>query len=514
MGMRSTTVSSFAFTFTFTLMLAGVSSAQQPAPGPPNQPPPAEPGQPLPAQPAPVPAQVPTDTQPQPALSPASEPTTAAPTEPSPAEPEKPAATGAQATGSGDIPLSEPALRPVPAEPGSGDEKPWYEALDFAVFADGYFSLNYNFPKPQANANAVVRAYDTSNGFALSWVGFDVAYPAAPVGGTVSLRFGPSAERLARGCLSSPCDSELGLSPVKQAFASWKPGGADSSVQLDFGKFDTLYGAEVADSQGNINYTRGLLYWFAQPAFHTGLRLGADFSESFTLKAMLVNGINNTVDNNLGKTLGLQGVLNLKRADGPLGAIALGYMVGPERDDVTLIECPAGQSFNPDVAFGCVDDATSPGESGLVDRPSTNTEGLRHLIDLVVTLTPTDELSLVFNGDFGTERLRSELDPTQFEASSWYGVMLGARYGISDMFAVGGRGEYLGDPEGHVTGFTPNKIDLVSATLTLDFLPADYLLVRLDNRLDWSSKQLFLSGVRDATGSMFTTTLGVVATTN
>ncbi len=98
-----------------------------------------------------------------------------------------------------------------------------------------------------------------------------------------------------------------GLSNVKQAFATWKPGGKGSAVALDFGKFDTIYGVEVADSQYNINYTRGVVYWFAQPAFHTGFRLNADLSDAFTLKALLVNGYNNSIDNNFGKTPGAAG---------------------------------------------------------------------------------------------------------------------------------------------------------------------------------------------------------------
>jgi hypothetical protein len=282
-------------------------------------------------------------------------------------------------------------------------------------------------------------------------------------------------------------------------------------VQLDFGKFDTIYGAEVADSQDNINYTRGVLYWFAQPAYHTGLRLAADLSEMFTLKAMLVNGINNSIDNNLGKSLGLQGVFNLKRGEDALGSVALGYMIGPERDDIKQVECAPGEEFDAGSSTGC-----SPGtgpSTGVVDRPSSNTEGLRHLIDLVATFAATKELSLVLNADYGLENVRSVTDESSFEYVDWYGVMVGARYAFSDMFALAGRAEYLGDPHGHVTGFG-EKIDLVSGTLTLDLLPAEFLVVRLDNRLDWSNKQIFPKDVRDLQGTMVTTTLGVVFTTN
>jgi hypothetical protein len=445
---------------------------------------------------------------PPPAVAPAEPPSvTPAPPEGSPVAPSEPPPPPIEAKPTAPEPPAAPEA-PEPREPA------WYETLEFSAFADAYLSVNYNFPKPQADANQVVRAYDTSNGFSLSWVGLDVSYPAEPVGGAVQLRFGPSAERLGRTCLAEPCDADEGLSNVKQAFATWKPGGKGSAVALDFGKFDTIYGVEVADSQYNINYTRGVVYWFAQPAFHTGFRLNADFSEAFTLKALLVNGYNNSVDNNFGKTLGLQGIVNLKSGEDSLGSVALGYLVGPERADYKLVECPAGQAFDPDTSTGCTTETGSPGGSGLVDRPSTNTKGLRHLIDLVVTLTPTEALSVVLNGDYGLESLRDPVEENQFDTVDWFGVMLGARYALGDHFAVAGRGEYLNDGDGHVTGFAPNSIDLVSGTLTLDYLPSSHLLIRLDNRLDWSSKEIFKKSVRDATGTLFTSTLGVVIQTN
>ena len=40
------------------------------------------------------------------------------------------------------------------------------------------------------------------------------------------------------------------------------------------------------------------------------------------------------------------------------------------------------------------------------------------------------------------------------------------------------------------------------------------MTIRLDNRLDWSSHEIFDKSVRDQTGTQFTTTLGVVAHTD
>ncbi len=266
------------------------------------------------------------------------------------------AAARAEPAARGGRTASHPARRAGAARraPGSGRVCPWYDAIEFRAFVDAYASVNYDFPKPQANANNIVRAYDTSNGFALSWVGVDATYPAEPVGGTVSLRFGPTANRIASSCLGGTCDSAVALTYVKQAFASWRP---FSALTLDFGKFDTIYGAEVAESQDNMNYTRGVVYWFAQPLFHTGLRVNAQLSETLSLRGLLVNGINNTLDNNAGKSIGLQLGLNLPRS-GRRWHLARGVARLPSaaRSKMTpaVVHCdPATQYFNPKDPTGC-----------------------------------------------------------------------------------------------------------------------------------------------------------------
>jgi hypothetical protein len=449
----------------------------------------------VPAEPAPPPA------NPAPAAPPAPPPSP----EPQPTE------------------LAEPALVPVAPE---ADALPWYDAIEFRAFVDGYLGVNYLFPKPQTGTNGVTRAYDTENGFALAWAGVDATYPADPVGGTLSLRFGPTAQRIGRGCLTAGddppgvCDDDVGLSNVKQAFGTWRPGGAGGPVELALGKFDTIYGAEVAEAQDNLNYTRGVVYWFAQPLFHTGLRVSASLTDELTLRGLVVNGYNNTIDNNLGKSVGLQLVLDLPRSDygGSLVNVALGYLGGPERADYKVVRCGTGTHFDPSSGLGCSpDQANTPSDvarEGQVDRPVTNVQGLRHLVDLVATFTPIDALKITLNGDLGVERVRSIDDEQRFVQHVWWGGMIGARYAVNDLFAVGARGEYLSDPDGVATGFAPNDIRIVTGTLTLDLIPADFLMLRLDNRVDWSSKEIFHKGVRELVGLMPTTTLGVIVSTD
>jgi hypothetical protein len=414
------------------------------------------------------------------------------------------------------IAIAPPAVHAEPPAPEANEPK-WYETFAFRVFADSYFSLNYNAPKPQSSGNSVIRAFDTSNGFAVAWAGFDISHAAEPIGGTVSLRFGPSAQRYNSSCVGK-CDADYGLQNVKQAFASFRPGGKGSPLTLDFGKFDTIYGAEVAESQDNINYTRGVLYWLGQPAFHTGLRANLAITNNLSARALVVNGWNNTIDNNTGKTFGAQLTAHAPRSDSHEWiAASLGYLGGPERDDTINVQCPAGSVFDPDSENGC-SPGTGKSSSGTVDRPGNNSSGWRHFIDLLITSDPTDSLHLVLNADYATEKQRDGDFLTTFTAHSWLGAMLGARYLVCDKFAVAGRGEIYHDEDGVTTGsvygIPITGATIYTGTVTLDLLPSKNLLIRLDNRLDYSTKEMFPKGVRDLSGTLFTSTLGVVVTTN
>jgi len=409
----------------------------------------------------------------------------------------------------------EPDLPPAENYSEGGDS--WYDSIEFSAFADAYYSLNYNFPKPQSGQN-LLRAFDSTNGFALSWVGVNASYPADPVGGTVSLRFGPTAHSIGTGCLSSDksnCDSANGLENVKQAFASWKPAGEGSMLQLDFGKFDTPFGAEVAESHLNMNYTRSMLF-VSQPVFHTGIRANFAVADAFDFKLLAVNGWNNSVDNNAGKSFGGQANFHLKNADdADMLAVSLGYMVGAEQDDTLAVHCAADEQFT---VNGCVAAPMgSPAKpDGVLDRGSSNSKGLRHLVDLVVTANPIERLRLVLNADYGLDHYRDDQNVNKFKSAAYVGVMLGARVAIVDQFGVAVRGEYFRDTHGFVTGdaFKTHTMDLAGGTLTLDYLPSDFLTIRLDNRLDWSSLQVFSKDIRESTGQQFTTTLGVVAHTD
>jgi hypothetical protein len=363
----------------------------------------------------------------------------------------------------------------------------WYEKAKIEGFVDAYASMNFNMPKPQTGTN-IGRAFDVSNGFGFHWAGLNASYAPDPVGGFVALRFGPGA------VIYNGVDGGVpGLANVKEAYASWKPGGGP--VQLDFGKFSTWIGAEVADSQYNMTYTRSALF-FTQPAVHTGLRLDYLISDQLDLKLYLVNGWNNSLDNNRGKTIGATiGILPTKDY-----AIYVNYIGGPEQSDVAVVGTP------PMTTLESVADANSR---------------WRHLVDVIADLH-FDKARVLINGDFGTEKISDALTNT------WYGANLTLGYAINDQFAVAARGGYTADSKGNNIAAAwladpAFKAKVVDASLTLAAMPTPNLIIKLEPRIDSISSDApgFEGVYPKAPGetpptskTMFTTTLGVVVTTN
>ena len=50
-------------------------------------------------------------------------------------------------------------------------------------------------------------------------------------------------------------------------------------LQVDVGKFVTPMGAEVIESKDNWNYSRSLLFTWAEPSVQSGLRVSYDFGD-------------------------------------------------------------------------------------------------------------------------------------------------------------------------------------------------------------------------------------------
>jgi hypothetical protein len=364
----------------------------------------------------------------------------------------------------------------------------WYDKFAADAFVDAYGNIDWMYPKPQAfiPSNIPLRSYDIAQGFSLAWIGLNGSYTADPVGGTISLRFGPSAAVYNVSAATPPnpmSDNAIGMQNVRQAYATIKP--ADKFT-IDVGKYDQPYGSEVPDAQLNMEYTRSILFGFMQPVFFTGVRLDYAPTDTIDAKLIIANGWNATFSNNRSKSYGAQ--FSIKPIDSL--QLYLGYVGGPQQNDFAIN------------AMGAI-----------TNVPEANSHW-RHLVDFVADFNPTKTLRLLLNADYDTE----DLPAGAGHSASWYGANLAIHYVAADPFALTLRGEFVSDAHGDVlpkgADATGNSTTMESITLTLSTLIGSHVALMFDNRIDVADSSIFPENTNGTfTKTQFTTTLGVIAST-
>jgi hypothetical protein len=247
---------------------------------------------------------------------------------------------------------------------------------------------------------------------------------------------------------------------LKEAYFSYlAPVG--KGLQVDAGKFVTPHGEEVIETKDNFNYSRGLLFSYAIPYFHFGLRAKYAFNDKYSLSGFLVNGWNNVVENNSGKTYGL----SLGWTPNKKVSFIQNYMAGPEQPN--------------------------------------NNDNWRQLWDTVVTYSPTAKLTLAGNFDYGRgDRISTAPDPV-----FWTGFAGYAKYAFNDKYTLAGRYEYYDDHNGFTTGVAQH---LNEGTLTLQRMIATHIMTRFEFRHDASNQPVFLKGSGSAVTAQTTGTVGLV----
>lgn len=379
--------------------------------------------------------------------------------------------------------------------------------LDWLAFIDSYAAYNVNEPN-RRQVPSSLRAFDVQNGFSLAWVGLNLDLQKEQFGATAQFRFGPSAKVYNSG------EAFIGLDYIKQAYASYKPKFLHGALRLDLGKFDTPFGAEVAESQDNFNYTRGALSWLGQPFFHTGARLQASLHRNLDLTLLAVNGWNKSLDNNRGKSFGLQFHLQpVDKLD-----IHLGYIAGPENAQTTEIECEEGFVFIP--VRGCVQALRSEQEA--LRQGTVPTKGAskrwRHFTDLVVQASPHPKLALLANLSFGYDELILQPVTGHYREVMWYGAMLSANLQWTDRISSALRGEWYEDPDGATTGFLdaqgqPGSSRIFTGTASIGYHPVPQLSFKFDARYDHANQDLFAYKETGFRSNQMTLSLGMVVRT-
>ena len=344
-------------------------------------------------------------------------------------------------------------------------------------FVDVYYGYNSNQP---ANRTTALRNFDVnSSQFALNMLELVADKTpdatASRVGYHIALGFGQAMNLVNAGEVAAP---NLPGTPVlappstitnfdqylKEGYLEYlAPVG--KGLQINVGKFVTPAGAEVIETKDNWNYSRGLLFSWAIPYFHFGVSGKYAFNNKFALTGYLMNGWNNSVDNNSGKTTGFTAAWT------PSGRLSVieNYLVGPEQ--------------------------------------SNDNSDFRHLTDTVVTYTPNSKLSLMANYDYGHDR--APLLGPGFPTSAvwWTGVAGYIKYAPNANWAIATRGEWFKDHNGFSTGTAQNVGEF---TLTLQRMLASKIITRLEFRRDMSDHDVFPYRTGLFRDSQNTVTLGMV----
>jgi hypothetical protein len=342
-------------------------------------------------------------------------------------------------------PAAAPAAAPAPPP------SKWTQyGTDFSLMFDGYVDKNFNSPPSGFNGlrNFDLRADNVHLGMAM----ITMDHAPAPVGFHLDVGFGETFD-----LIHSTDRAPDAFKYFKQAYVSVKP-KSWHGLEIDAGEFVTAAGAEVIETNQNWNYSRSLLFAWAIPYYHFGVRASFSVGPHFTGGVQLVQGWNNIYDNNSGKTVGLNGAYAWKKA-----TWTNVYYVGPEKSH-------------------------------------TNT-GIRHLFDTTVQVNPTDHFSYYINFDYGQDKNIGT------GSSKWSGIAGAARYAFAKKFAVAGRAEFFDDIDAFSTGV---KQKLKEVTLTGEYKMTDWLLTRLEFRNDWSD-QPFFENKTSGSKTQPTILLGMVA---
>lgn len=316
---------------------------------------------------------------------------------------------------------------------------------------NGYVDASYNYLESanQFTTGIDDRMFDIKeHGFTLQQLAATFAYqPEYGFGGLVNALYGRDA--IATGAYD--WDTQTGEGPigfdVLQAYGQY----ASSPTTVVAGRFVTLAGAEVVDATVNQNFSRSLLFSYAIPISHLGIRAYFRLQPHLQLTVGVNNGWDNVSDTGRDKTL------------------EFGALYQP--CEKLLLSASAYS-----------------GEERIIPRTHSGLDGRRNLIDLVATYKLTDYTSIVANYDYGVQHNVSIDQSAQPVNAVWQGLALYYNYIFSPIWRFSVRGEVFDDRDGYRTGIRQTLKEL---TFTAGYLPFKNFEIRGETRRDFSNENAY-----------------------
>ena len=317
----------------------------------------------------------------------------------------------------------------------------FFKKTTVSGYVDAYVGYSSNTP---ANGIVELRGLDTRHNslqFDLAKISFDGSpSEVGDVGYVVDLVYGPAADSY--HSFEPVAGQQEIIKNIQQGYVSYvAPVGEGLTVYV--GKFGTFVGGEVLDTIDNYQYQQSILFGFAQPYYHTGMSASYDVSENVSWGLYLVNGWNNSTDNNTGKSFGW----SVSVSPNEMVSITQGYLGGPE---LTGLNSP-----------------------------------WRHLLDTVIGISVNDQVELLFNYDYGFD---AEDLPT-YTKTTWNGIAGAVRFkSLDGKWAFSPRFEIFSDGDAFATG---TKQTLKEITLTADYRAIENFSTKIEYRVDRSDKPFF-----------------------
>jgi hypothetical protein len=337
--------------------------------------------------------------------------------------------------------------------------------LDVHVLADAYLLHNFNNPINDKNQ---LRQFDfNSDQASLGYLRVTLAHRPRRVGFRLDVGVGDTADVYEQEDPAVAAHPGLAraTSYIEQAFLTVMV-PLKREIQVELGRFSTPVGLEDNESLPNWNYSRSLLFSWAEPSLHTGLRLSCQATDKVAVSLFWVNGWNSVfLDGSAMRTFGAAATWK------PIDKLelVLVYMGG-------------------------------------LEHPPTQLEGplaFRNVIDAYATYAATKRLSFAFTVDYGNDRAAGGV--------SWWGISGYARVEARRWLALALRGEFLSDASGFITG-TPQRLAEVTTTVELQGKTGRLrLIARLEYRHDQSNALAFTGRVPATLSYQDTLTLALLA---
>ena len=301
--------------------------------------------------------------------------------------------------------------------------------------------------------------------FSVNQAAFTLAkQPKEGFGGLVNITVGEDADVIAPYNQNPGSNSKFDLT---QAFVQYARG----PITGIGGKFVTLAGAEVINPTADTNFSRSILFGYAIPFTHTGVRGTYAVNDALNLILGVNNGWDLLQDTNGNKT------------------IEAGAQYAPLKN---LSFAAAGYFGNEKLCGSACITTTGPG-------------GYRGLVDLVGTYNATDKLTFILNYDYGWQENASTATPTGNGVATWNGIAGYANYQFTDQWRGSLRLEYFDDNQGYRTGV---KQQWKEMTYTLAYMPYNNIELRAEYRYDRSNGNSPNSSPNSLTSGPFNNTSG------